>query len=147
MSFLDQEKKLTGLIQHTELANYNHRSRVHRLNGFPGQCFVKREDELSFGITGSKIRKYLSLIPSLKRFEEVVLIGGASSNNIVGLSQLLIEEGIQPVLFLCGHKPEQASGNLLISQLLVDPEHIHWYGRDSWPIINQLAEDYAKSRY
>jgi len=139
---------LIQLIERKGLANYSSHSRVHPLNGFNGQYYVKRDDELSFGISGSKIRKYLSLIPFLKRngVEEVVLIGGASSNNIVGLSQLLIEEGMRPILFLCGRKPRQPSGNLLISQLLVDPESIHWFDRGSWPVINQLAEEFANKR-
>ena len=67
-------------------------------------CFVKRDDELGFGISGSKIRKYRSLIPWLiqKGIEEVVIIGSSCSNHVLGLSQLLIENKLKPTLFLKG---------------------------------------------
>ena len=39
-----------------------------RLNHFPNNgvnCYVKRDDELGCGISGSKLRKYASLLPFL----------------------------------------------------------------------------------
>ena len=36
-------------------------SRTHRLRGFEADVYVKREDELSFGVSGSKLRKLLGL--------------------------------------------------------------------------------------
>jgi 1-aminocyclopropane-1-carboxylate deaminase len=141
-------KKFIELLESKQLANYCRHSRVHRLKDFKENYYVKRDDELSFGVTGSKMRKYLSLIPALKarHVQEAVLIGGASSNNIVGLSQILIEEQIHPTLFLCGRKPEKASGNLQISQLLVDEESIHWHSKDAWSRIEELAHEYAEPR-
>ena len=69
-------------------------SRVHALsdNEYP-DTWIKREDESSFGISGSKKRKYASLIPFLKKnkFDCVGVIGGSNSNNVIGLVQLLIE--------------------------------------------------------
>ena len=147
MAASESDNPITQLLARRRLASYGRHSRAHLLNTFPPNVYVKRDDELSFGVTGSKMRKYLSLVPSLKSsgVKQVVLIGGASSNNIVGLSQLLIEEGLQPVLFLCGHRPERPTGNLLIVQSLVDPQHIHWHGRDAWPVIEELAHEYAQS--
>jgi 1-aminocyclopropane-1-carboxylate deaminase/D-cysteine desulfhydrase-like pyridoxal-dependent ACC family enzyme len=131
-----------------ELGPYNSASRVHRLKTFGDEqalCFVKRDDELSFGISGSKIRKYLSLIPFLLKnlVKEAVVIGGVYSNNVLGLSQVLIENSIQPTLFLLGEKPVKPVGNFLLTSLLVPKESIQWISRADWKNVDQLAKDYA----
>ncbi len=60
-------KKLEFLKQQLEpLADYQLQSRTHLLKNFKN-IYIKRDDELSFGISGSKIRKYASLIPNLLR--------------------------------------------------------------------------------
>ena len=116
-------------------------SRIHRLkfiskpNAF---VWVKREDELGFGVSGSKLRKYQSLIPYIKQqsAKQVVLIGGAYSNHIVSLTQLLIEEGIVPYLFLRGDQPPIYQGNFLLTSLLVPAEQIHWIKRADWQHVD-----------
>src|ERR1019366_7605954 len=79
-------------------------SRIHLLNENIGEghLYIKRDDELNSGITGSKYRKFASLIPFLvqNRFDEVALIGSAQSNNVTGALQLLNENQIKPRLFL-----------------------------------------------
>ncbi|MEK7749647.1 MAG: hypothetical protein AAB277_01590, partial [Planctomycetota bacterium] len=43
-------------------------SRIHRLRWFGrSDIWVKRDDELSFGVSGTKLRKHASIIPSLKQ--------------------------------------------------------------------------------
>ena len=133
------------------LAPYPLHSRIHPLKTFGGShtpCFVKREDELGFGISGSKVRKYSSLIPHLliTKIEEAVLIGGAHSNNIVGLTQLLIENSIQPTLFLRGDAETKKIGNLLLSSLMVPPDSIHWISRDDWPNVSAQATRYVHAQ-
>ena len=78
-------------------------SRAHPLNTLPG--YIKREDELGFGISGPKLRKLLPLIAALEG-TKVVLKGSAYSNFILGAVQLLTEHQIDYRLLL--KKPNTA---------------------------------------
>lgn len=129
---------------------YQVHSRVHPLHSFTfpfSSCFVKRDDELGFGITGSKLRKYNSLLPALLKdeIEEVVVIGSAQSNNVLGISQLLIENRIQPTLFLKQPSHTEMKGNLLLTNLLVSDKDIHWIPGSKWNSAEQLAENYKQN--
>jgi len=125
-------------------------SRIHRLRYIdkPGtEVYVKREDELGFGISGTKVRKYLSLFAHLKNQGKAhaVVVGGAYSNNVLGLSQRLIEKGIMPHVFLRGAPPAVYKGNLLLTALLVPPKQRQWVSRAQWPQAYGRALQYAKS--
>jgi 1-aminocyclopropane-1-carboxylate deaminase len=122
--------------------NYPKNSRIHPLNTFPNG-FVKREDELGFGISGTKFRKYCRLISFLRSFHEVIIIGGPYSNHVLGITQLLIENGIQPVLFLKGMLPK-AIGNFFFLQMLVEPSSIHWIPVKEWENVLEMAKKEAK---
>lgn len=140
----EQLKRLVASIASPFL---NIRSRVHPLNNSPPHenvsLFIKRDDELSFGVSGSKIRKYTSIIPHLKKLcaKRVCLIGGAYSNNILGLAQLLIENEMQPILFLRnpGNTKEQIRGNFLFIKMLVPEEDIVMVDRDSWDHVEKIV--------
>ncbi len=126
-------------------------SRIHPLKSI--SCphlkpYIKREDELGFGISGSKIRKYRTLIPFLRsqNIEEVVLIGSSHSNHILSFSQLLIENEIVPTLFLRGDSQRTLEGNALLISLLVPPSSIHWVTKHHWHQVEKKAEDYAKGQ-
>lgn len=146
----NQEKKIQtikGLLE--PLANYSQHSRVHLLKTFStanSPCYVKREDELSFSISGSKLRKYLSLIPRLLQanITEAVVIGSAYSNHVLSLIQLLIENHIKPVLFLLGNTNYKKMGNLLFTNLFIAKENIHWISRDDWSNINNFVQAYCQ---
>ena len=141
--------KITHLKQKiSSLSDYNQSSRVHSLRSFGSNCFVKRDDELGFGISGSKLRKYVSLIPHLKqkKIQEAAVIGSSYSNNVLGLSQLLIEQSIKPTLFLLGDGTSEKIGNYLLTSLFVPESSIHWVPREEWPQVESLAEKYAKPR-
>ena len=143
---MDEIKQLIQAIQ--PLMAYPYHSRVHKLKTFNGPhltCYVKRDDELSFGISGSKLRKYLSLIPYLLKsnITTAILMGGSHSNNILSLSQLLIENGIEPRLFLLGDKNSLLRGNLLLTRLLVPEKNIQWVSRQAWPQVASLAQNYV----
>jgi 1-aminocyclopropane-1-carboxylate deaminase/D-cysteine desulfhydrase-like pyridoxal-dependent ACC family enzyme len=130
------------LTQHLQ-APYPIHSRIHHLNSFPKGYYVKRDDELGFGISGSKLRKYRSLIPFLLQMgiQKVIVIGSAYSNHVLGIIQLLIENRIQPLLFLKETKNATPQGNLLLIQLLV-PE-IHWVASHAWNQVELMAQEYA----
>lgn len=107
-------------------------SRVHPMRELGPDWFVKRDDELSCTISGSKIRKYTSLLPWILKQDEphVSLIGGHNSNNVLGLSQLLLENGITPHAYV---REAYGGANMgLLSKLLPD-DHIHVVKRDAWP--------------
>jgi 1-aminocyclopropane-1-carboxylate deaminase/D-cysteine desulfhydrase-like pyridoxal-dependent ACC family enzyme len=127
---------------------YATQSRVHPLRSFRKGIFIKRDDELGFGISGTKIRKYRTLIPYLikQHPKEVVVIGGAHSNNVLGLSQLLLENGLKPVLFLRESGNKKPIGNSLLTRMLVPAQDIHWIARKDWEQVNELAEAYARSK-
>jgi 1-aminocyclopropane-1-carboxylate deaminase len=130
--------------------SYIPHSRVHALktlNTPLATCKAKRDDELGFGISGSKWRKYISLIPYLlnNNYQETVVIGGAYSNHILGISQLLIENRIKPTLFLLGDANIKRQGNLLLTSLLVPESQIHWISRKDWSQVEDLAADYVQN--
>ncbi len=143
--------KITDLTQKvTAVISYIPHSRIHSLRTFNtslANTQIKRDDELGFGISGSKLRKYSSLIPYLLKqsCQEAVLIGSAYSNHILGMSQKLIENGIKPTLFLLGHKAVKRQGNLLLTSLLVPESQWHWISRKNWPQVETLALDYIKN--
>lgn len=145
-----REELLLEILSHVPQANYPHLSRVHSLRTFSQHllchAYVKRDDELGFGISGSKIRKYRSLLPFLcsQELESVVVIGSAYSNHVVSIVQLLIENGIQPILFLRGHPERAQQGNNLFIQLFCN--NIHWIPKDRWPYVEQLAQEYVEKR-
>lgn len=117
---------------------------MHPLKSIP--AFVKRDDELGFNATGSKLRKYISVLPFLMKqdVDEILVLGTSHSNNILGLSQLLIENNLPFKLFLLkSHKPESdIVGNELLIRHLVDDSKIHWYSRDEQ--IEEILSKYQQ---
>jgi 1-aminocyclopropane-1-carboxylate deaminase/D-cysteine desulfhydrase-like pyridoxal-dependent ACC family enzyme len=60
--------KLTQALERIPMAALPRQSRIHSLRSFSrGRCYIKRDDELGFGISGTKVRKYLSLLPAILR--------------------------------------------------------------------------------
>jgi len=125
-------------------------SRAHPLNEpIPnGKLYIKRDDELSSGITGSKYRKFASLISFIiqNRFDEVVLIGSAQSNNVVGALQLLIENQIKSKLFLLESNEKELKGNLLWMNLLHDMNDVVWIKRQDWKNVDGIVKEYQKAQ-
>ena len=124
-------------------------SRTHPLKTFDtsvAKVRVKRDDELGFGISGSKLRKYTSLLPYLLHasYQEAVVIGSAHSNHVLGISQLLIENGIKPILFLLGYPAIKRQGNVLLTSLLVPESEWKWISREEWPQVKQIAKNYIQ---
>ncbi|MDN3505192.1 MAG: hypothetical protein P0S95_06440 [Rhabdochlamydiaceae bacterium] len=101
-------------------------SRAHKLNHLKG--YIKREDELSFGVSGNKLRKLASLIPHLIQMGKphILATGSCYSNFILGLVQHLNEHQFTYTLLL--KKPHNwiKGGNLSYLDLLVDKEQIEW---------------------
>lgn len=121
-------------------------SRIHKLKSYSSShlhCYIKRDDEL--GLMGSKTRKFSSLMTFLihQKAKTAIVIGGINSNHVLGISQLLIENQIQPFLFLCKSHQQRLKGNALLTQLLVPKHQIHWIERQDWPTVYKAALDFA----
>lgn len=122
-------------------------SRVHKLNHFPHQevsCYVKRDDELGCGISGSKMRKYASLIPYLlqEKIEHLIIIAGPQSNNLLAALQLAREFQFKITVFLLQPHHTEVQGNFKLSLLFLQEEEIHWIRREDWSAVNELATLY-----
>lgn len=117
-------------------------TRIHPLPSAPdGSLWIKREDELSSGVAGAKLRKYASLLPALRErgVAEVALIGGPNSNHLVGLLQLLREWRIKPWLFVREAADAARRGNALFIEMLAEPGTVTVVPRRDWPRVEQIA--------
>lgn len=126
--------------------SFNLRSRIHRLRWFNrSDIWVKRDDELSFGVSGPRLRKHASIIPALKLkgIEEVIVIGGANSNNVLSAAQILTENNIKITPFLLG-PPTHKQGNLKLLSLFVDDDEIHWIPIEQWTDIETHVNKYVE---
>jgi 1-aminocyclopropane-1-carboxylate deaminase/D-cysteine desulfhydrase-like pyridoxal-dependent ACC family enzyme len=140
-------KKLKTLYSYVSLIPH---SRVHSFKTLTSEdrkVFIKRDDDLGFGVSGSKFRKYQSLLPALLKgnIKSVILIGGAYSNNVLSLAQLLIENKIDIHLFLRGDSTQRYVGNLLLISLLIPAQRVHWVSREDWPEVEKTAKQYSLS--
>ncbi|MEW8013791.1 MAG: hypothetical protein AB2807_03075 [Candidatus Sedimenticola endophacoides] len=125
----------------------NLHSRIHPLRGFgDGTIYIKREDELSAGVTGTKLRKYLSILPAIEArgIDRVVMIGSARSNNLVGLGQLLVERGVAVEAFIKRPGDPTPTGNLLFLRMLLPPEAIYLVAPEEWGAVNTRATAHAR---
>ncbi|PSR05784.1 MAG: hypothetical protein BRD49_03910 [Bacteroidetes bacterium SW_10_40_5] len=128
--------------------NFKLHSRMHPMNNWlkgetDQQIFIKREDELSAGITGSKYRKFASLMPWIQSYQpdEVWIAGGNHSNHVVGLMQLLNEFNIPYRLWLLEDHQSHRTGNRLLLDLLMNNQaSIEWIHRSDWPDLKRIIE-------
>lgn len=122
-------------------------SRVHPLNHFPNegvQCYAKRDDELGCGISGSKLRKYASLMPFLleQDIKHLIIIAGPQSNNLLAALQLAREFNLRVTAFLIKPWRMELQGNFKLSHLFLAESDIIWVARDDWFQVNELAQAY-----
>lgn len=124
-------------------------SRIHPLNHFPANglsCYVKRDDELSCGISGTKIRKYASLIPFFikNHIEHLIIIAGPQSNNLLSALQVAREHTLSVSVFLLQPKTTAIQGNFKLSLLFLNEDELHWIAREDWHRVNNLALEYLQ---
>ncbi|CDZ80814.1 L-cysteate sulfo-lyase [Candidatus Rubidus massiliensis] len=122
--------------------NYDLRTRCHLLHHYQTtNLYIKRDDELSFGITGTKLRKYASLIPYAKQFKEVYLTGNVQGNHVLSFLQLAIENQFNLRFFLKGDS-KSSTGNAFYAQLLLQDKNGYWLKREDDPY--EVATKYAQ---
>jgi 1-aminocyclopropane-1-carboxylate deaminase/D-cysteine desulfhydrase-like pyridoxal-dependent ACC family enzyme len=127
---------------------WNLTSRVHKLNHFSAHnagCYVKRDDELSCGISGTKLRKYSSIIPFLieKQIKHLIIIAGPQSNNLLAALQIARELNFKVTAFLLKPKSTIIQGNFKLSLLFLNSTDIIWVERSDWLKVDETASDYA----
>lgn len=136
-------------LQQIAQEDYPVHSRVHPLKigcQYGVSCWVKREDELGCLLSGSKVRKYRSLVAALKMrgCTKATLIGSQFSNHILGLSSLLIENGIEPTLFLLKGIDSPKVGNGLFIELFVPKQNIRYIDRENWHNAHEIASSWQQ---
>ena len=139
-------RKVESACRLKSVESFNLRSRTHKLRWFNrSDIWVKRDDELSFGVSGTRLRKHASTIPALKLkgIEEVVIIGESNSNNVLSAAQTLTENNIKITPFLLG-PPVHRQGNLKLLSLFVDDDEIHWIPREEWDDIETHVNKYVE---
>lgn len=129
-----------------------HTSRVHpipSLHTTSCQVWTLRDDELSFGISGSKKRKYASLLPflSAQGIPLVGLVGGDRSNHIIGMIQLLREKRIPFHLYLKENPHAPISGNRFLLDLLALPDEITWIQPTDWHQVHKEVGSLLHARH
>ena len=125
-------------------------SRVHTLNHFPNEgvvCYVKRDDELSCGISGSKMRKYASLIPCLiqRGIRHLIIIAGPQSNNLLAALQMAREFQFNVTAFLIKPRSAEIQGNFKLSLLFLNKEETVWVDRHDWSKVTELAQNHLNT--
>jgi len=141
-------RKVENACRLKSAESYNLRSRIHRLRWFNrSDIWIKRDDELSFGVSGTRLRKHASIVPvlKLKGIEEVVVLGGANSNNVLSAAQILTENNIKITPFLLG-PPAHKHGNLKLLSLFVDDDEIHWIPHEQWTDIERHVNKYVEKK-
>lgn len=135
-----ERELLTKALNAIAQEDYPLHSRVHQLASLDS-CYIKREDELGCLLSGSKVRKYRSLVAALKQrgHKKVGLIGSQFSNHVLGLSSLLRENAIEPTLFLLEAKNPPSAGNALFIQLFAAKNNIRLIAREEWHLVHEIA--------
>lgn len=108
-------------------------SRTQIINTGSKSIAIKRDDELSFGVSGSKYRKFASLIPYLLKnnIDFLIAEGSEYSNNIVGLAQFLKEFGIEFKFILKKGRSESAVNGKIL-RLLTSPKDLRFLSASEW---------------
>lgn len=142
-------EQLTALIEPYLSQALPQRSRCHPLMGYISSqttdVWIKREDELNPTAIGTKLRKYLSLLPYLEcsGCREVILIGGSNSNNVLGLCQLLRAAGVGVHVLVKQSRDPKPRGNWLYLNLLLPPDRVHPVSTGDWPQVETRAKHLA----
>lgn len=110
--------------------SYGLASEITQLRG-QNDAYLKRDDELSFGVSGSKWRKLASLIPALLELQPrpVWLVGGLNSNSILAAAQLFREAGLIFRILIPPYYQLRSNGNLALQ--ILRPEEIKVVSRGS----------------
>jgi len=119
---------------------------THALGG--PRLFIKRDDLTGLGLGGNKLRKleYALAEAVAQGATAVITVGGPQSNHVRLTAAACNRLGLRSMLIIRGRRPERASGNLLIDQIL-GPAEIHYVGDDGFPSkgeLDRIADEKAE---
>lgn len=95
-------------------------SRLRAELGVAPRLLVKRDDAISFGFGGNKVRKLEYVLAQARAYDAdtVVTLGGLQSNHARATAAAAAKLGLRCVLILNGAEPTRATGNTLLDRLL-----------------------------
>jgi D-cysteine desulfhydrase len=95
-------------------------SRLRAELGARPNLLVKRDDAISFGFGGNKVRKLEYVLAQAKAYDAdtVVTVGGLQSNHARATAAAAAKLGLRCVLIINGAKPERPTANALLDRLL-----------------------------
>ncbi len=120
---------------------------LHRLDRFSAaigrEVWIKRDDLISVGVGGNKIRKldYLVADALAERADHLVTVGAEQSNHARCVAAVAVMEDLGCDLILGGRADAPVVGNLLLDHLL--GAHVHLVGTDDWEELERVSETVA----
>jgi 1-aminocyclopropane-1-carboxylate deaminase/D-cysteine desulfhydrase-like pyridoxal-dependent ACC family enzyme len=116
--------------------------RLSSLVGGGPLLLVKRDDALSFGFGGNKVRK-LSLVAARAQADgadTLITAGAVQSNHARVTAAAAAKLGMRAVLVVNGRRPARATGNMLLDEML-GAEVVFVESRDDRaPMMHEIAE-------
>ncbi|MBM4185927.1 MAG: D-cysteine desulfhydrase family protein [Gemmatimonadetes bacterium] len=93
--------------------------RFGRRAGIPQRLFVKRDDAISFGFGGNKVRKLQYVLPSIvaSGADTVITCGGVQSNHVRATAAAATAAGLDCHVVVNGTAPTPPTGNALLDRL------------------------------
>jgi 1-aminocyclopropane-1-carboxylate deaminase/D-cysteine desulfhydrase-like pyridoxal-dependent ACC family enzyme len=97
--------------------------RLARAAGLSQRLYVKRDDAISFGFGGNKVRKLRYVIPAVQAAgaDVVITCGGIQSNHARATAAACAASGLACHIVANGEPPARLTGNALLNQLLGAP--------------------------
>jgi len=111
------------------------------------RLLIKRDDQTGLATGGNKVRKleYVVADALRKGVDTLVTTGSTQSNHCRQTVATAVKHGLDCVLLLRGHQPEQVNGNLLLDMLM--GADIRWSGKPKHPtgeidmMMQSIADD------
>ncbi len=100
------------------------------------EIWAKRDDVQGVALAGNKIRKYNVVLGTAleEGYDTLVTTGAVQSNSARAGAAAAASTGMDCVLLLSGSKPDEASGNLLLDQVL--GADVRFAGSVGWKELN-----------